>query len=149
MKRILIALALCLLMVGLVASPAFAATQKLTLYNYATGAASGYATFVNDQGDHAVTVAISLNTALPKTKYYVYLAYPGPNDSNVIAKIGSFTTNAKGSWSGQNSQYDFTKTLPAGEYQAQVILENVYPFVENPEGYSLFLTYNFNFKITN
>src|SRR5512136_1204306 len=103
MKKILIALALCLVMVGLMAAPAFAATQRVELERF-PGVTAGYATFTTNQGDRALVVGITVTNATARAKYRVYLF-----EGAVNSTLGYLTTNNKGMWSGQNEQYQFSK----------------------------------------
>ncbi len=124
MKKILIALVLCLAMVSLIATPAFAATQKRDLVQNSTGYAVGYATFITNEGDNALVVKITLKGALQKAKYDVYLDIGGdliePFDPS--NKIGSLITNSRGNWGGQNEQYEFEKVLPPNTYNVDIWL---------------------------
>lgn len=126
MKKILLALALCLVMVGLIALPAFAATQKADLLKF-TGpynppAKAGYATFTTNQGDNGLVVGITLTSATAKTKYDVYLREYLPEDQQVDYYLGYLTTNSKGKWGGQNEQYQFVKVLSAGQHTVGLVL---------------------------
>jgi hypothetical protein len=122
MKKIFIALALCLVMVGLIATPAFAATQKVDLVKYPgpgnPPAKAGYATFTTDQGDRALVVGITVTNATARTKYGVYLQ----GDCGLNYTLGYLTTNSKGKWGGQNEQYQFEKVLPVGNYTRAVLV---------------------------
>lgn len=87
MKKIFIAFALCLLMVGLIACPAFAATQKVQMTNLNGNSGTGYATFITNQGDNELVVNVTLKGAFINTKYYAYLSYaPVVTDSFKIAE---------------------------------------------------------------
>jgi hypothetical protein len=116
MKRILIAAALCIVMVGLMAAPAFAATQRVVLTRF-PNVTAGYATFTTDQGDRALVVGITVTNATPRAKYRVYLF-----EGAVNCTLGYLTTNSKGKWGGQNEQYEFSKVLSVGEHTVQLKL---------------------------
>jgi hypothetical protein len=125
MKKILIALALCLLMVGLIASPAFAAPTKYYLYQDNNTSTLSYATFTVQQGDNAVTVNVRLIGAAPLTTYKLNLylnsakyGYQGP------LYLGTVTTNVNGNWAAQNSQGNFEQPLPRETYTAYLELVN-------------------------
>ncbi len=120
MKKLLIALALCLLMVGLMVSPALAATQKVPLINDSgnPNPGTGYATFITNQGDNELVVNVTLKRALPNTTYSVILSYKLVDSSDWLTyeTIYSFKTNGQGNWGGQNQQYSFDYVLPKGRY---------------------------------
>ncbi len=158
MKRILIALALCLLMVGLIVSPASAATQKVyfgevidKVYDEWEGSwtpivvqTPSYATIIKNQGDSAVTILIRMNNADPNTKYWVYV-YAQDN----YVQLGSLKTNSKGNWGGQNEQYSFEKVLPPSEDgQYALVLETINPPLADNRNVPLH-TFFFQFQLTN
>ena len=137
MKKILIALALCLLMVTLIATPAFAATTRVPLIRYLIGSdettpigPAGYATFITNQGDNELVINVTIKGALQRTQYNVYLLYALKVDvdqngtsylsSSTPAELGSLTTNSKGNWGGQNQQYSFEYVLPPGTYYVAI-----------------------------
>jgi hypothetical protein len=122
MKKILIALALCLVVVGLMAAPVLAATQKVPMYTYGNPAyprPGCYATFITNQGDNTLTILATVKGALPKAKYEVLLVVDGYSYS-----FGNITTSSKGTWGGQNQQSEFEKVLPAGTYNVTLGLLN-------------------------
>ncbi len=145
MKRTLLALALCLVMVGLSVSPAFASATKVPLFRvsgYGSGGGGdadapriydpgvepytiyGYAAFIVSQGDNELTLNLTVKGADKNTKYYVYLRYGSTTGGETEAvKLGTLTTNRLGNWGGQNSQGQFQKVLPPGEYDAYVALQ--------------------------
>jgi VCBS repeat-containing protein len=123
MKKILLALALCLVMVALTASPALAATQRVNLVADGTTTILGSTTFITNQGDAALVVYITLKGAAPNMPYTVELeAVPVLAGELFEGGIGYLTTNAKGNWGGQNQQYEFVKILKAGRYNVSLTL---------------------------
>jgi len=122
MKRILISLALCLVMVGLMVSPVLAAAQKVTLYQYSytipgaipdTG--SGFVVWNSSEGGDAgaIELTVSLKNGDPLTEYVVWI---GPAWNNV----GTMTTNAYGK---ANFHINF-KDVAAGTYVRCVALNS-------------------------
>ncbi len=134
MKKLLIALALCLLMVGLIVSPALAATQKVPLGTWLPveggSAATGYATFITNQGDNEIVVNVLLKKALAKTRYDVFLAYEPQSTADEAGhfvasggiQLGYLKTNSLGNWGGQNQQYSFEGVLERGTYYVFLFL---------------------------
>jgi len=120
MKKVLLALALCLVIAGLIATPAFAATQKVPL-TVTTGAS--YATFITNQGDNELVINVTLKGALPNAKYGVYLIFDNPISLGNLT-LGSLTTNSKGNWGGQNQQYEFQTVMRKGNYTVNLSLIN-------------------------
>jgi hypothetical protein len=121
MKKVFIALALCLVMVSLIATPALAATQKVDLMKYMgphPAAKAGYATFITNQGDGALVVRITVTNATARTKYQVHLLTECAQDY----VLGTLTTNSKGKWGGQNEQYEFEQVLSAGPHTVSLEL---------------------------
>ena len=144
MKKILIALALCLVIVGLVAAPAFAATQKVDLTRF-PGVKAGYATFTTDQGDRALVVGITVTNATAKTKYQVHLM----TECGGNYTLGTLTTNSKGKWGGQNEQYQFEKVLSAGQHTVSLVLMPIMPNGSpNPDSHYWITSPDVTFNIT-
>ncbi len=133
MKKIILSLVLCLVLVGLTASPAFAATQRVDLGKFAGPGNPltkvGYATFITNQGDQALVVGITLTSALVKTKYEVHLITEPFTEYEEDYILGTLTTNSKGKWGGQNEQYQFEQLLSAGQHTVSLIL-----IALNPDG---------------
>jgi hypothetical protein len=117
MKKILVALALGLVMVSLIATPAFAATQKVDLVKF-PGVKAGYATFTTNQGDGALVVRITVTNGTARTKYQVHLM----TECGGNYTLGTLTTNSKGKWGGQNEQYEFEQVLSAGPHTVSLEL---------------------------
>jgi hypothetical protein len=91
MKRILIALALCLVMIGLIVSPAGAAATKVTLNAIGADPGSGFVVFNNTSGPNTVQLEMSLKGAPANTTYEVYVQL-GLGDT----LVGTVTTNKAG-----------------------------------------------------
>jgi len=118
MKKILIALALCLVIVGLTAAPAFAETQTASLYGFHYTPVPGSARFITNQGDSALVVCLNFTNRLPKTKYAVYLRIEDSTDR----WIGYLTTDRSGNWGLRGDQDQFEVALTAGEYDVSLQL---------------------------
>ena len=136
MKKLFIALALCLVMVSVIATPAFAATQKVDLMKWGgpsnPDVKAGYATFITDQGDAALVVRITLTNAYPKTKYEVHLM----TECGGNYTLGTLATNSRGKWGGQNEQYEFAQVLPAGQHTVSLELWQWYDGAFDPDSKS-------------
>ena len=93
MKKILIALALCLVAVGLIVSPAMAAAQKVDLAPIAGLNGGGFVIFNNSSGPNNLEVTVSLKGAAANT-YGVFLFVDGVWYGG--APVGAITPNKQG-----------------------------------------------------
>jgi hypothetical protein len=91
-KKIAIALALCLVIVSIMAAPVFAKAQKVDLVSVSGDPGRGFAVFIPYTGGSALE--LSLKGAMPNAEYNVFMEMsllPG-----VPIPIGTMTTNVKG-----------------------------------------------------
>ncbi len=112
MKKTLIAIVMSLVMVGVMAGPVLAATQKMSLNQLGVDPdpGSGFVVFSNNSGPNNMNVQMSLKGALPNTDYVVYCALEGDSD----VPLATITTNAKGNANFHYSVYVPSNKKPRG-----------------------------------
>jgi len=128
MKKLIIALALCLAMLGVMAGPVLAAAQKVNLVlcpiNYPSGSGitaqnggapppapgGGFVVFNNSAGsNHNLEVTVSLKDVEPNTSYDIYVFVDGAWYAG--AKAGTTTTNPSG-----NANFHINGLLSTGTH---------------------------------
>jgi hypothetical protein len=114
MKKLTIAIVLCLVVFAMIAMPALAAAQKVALVacpiNYPAGSeqppGGGFVVFNNSAGPNNLEVTVSLKGVEPDVDYDVYLFVDGGG-----ALVGTITTNGQG-----NANFQTKALLAAGEH---------------------------------
>jgi len=113
-KKILIALALCLVVVGIMAVPALAAAQKVELTPYSGQADPGTGFVVLNNSTGGAELTVSLKGAVADAEYTVLANV----DSAGWISIGTMTTNGQG-----NANFHANvKDIPAGEYSVVIAI---------------------------
>lgn len=107
MKRLLIVLALCLVVVGIVAAPVLAKAEKVSLNPIGTDPGSGYVVFNDTSGPDNVQIEMSLKGALANTSYDVYVHIGAPD-----TYVATITTNAQG-----NANFHYSTSVAPGDQQ--------------------------------
>jgi hypothetical protein len=126
MKRILVSLVLCLVVVGIIASPALAAAQKVDLvpnpkWNAPGG---GFVVFNNSVGPNNLKVTLALKGVTPDTSYDIYLFV----DTSVGIMLGTIMTDGKG-----NANLHINNLVAAGQHNLGVVVT----LNNNPNAYYL------------
>ena len=104
MKKLLIALAICLVVVGIMGGPVLAKAQKVPLNPIGTDSGGGFVVFNDTSGPNNVQLQMSLKGAEPEAVYDVIVHMNGKDTF-----VGTVTTNKKGnanfhwSWSEAGS----------------------------------------------
>lgn len=104
MKKLLIALAICLIVVFIMGGPVLAKAEKVPLNQIGSDPGGGFVVFNDTSGPNNVQLQMSLKGALAKTTYDVIVHI---NGSDTL--VGTVTTNKKGnanfhwSWSEAGS----------------------------------------------
>ena len=100
MKKLLIALAICLLVVGVMGGPVLAKAQKVDLVpcpiNYPgpdLPPGGGFVVFNNSAGSNNLEMTVALKGVMPNTAYDIYL---GVDSWGTRGKVGTITTNGQG-----------------------------------------------------
>jgi hypothetical protein len=94
MKKLLIALVVCLAMLALIAVPALAQAQKVSLEKAAGAPGGGSVVFNGPAGNNQFECELALKGVAPKTAYNVYLDIYSFGIFNL--PLGSITSNAAG-----------------------------------------------------
>jgi hypothetical protein len=115
MKRILIALLLCLVLIITITVPTLAAAQKVDLvpspkWNEPGG---GFVVFNNSAGPNNLEVTVALKAVRPDMAYDVYLYV----DTSVGILLGTIMTN----WQG-NSNFHTDLVVSAGQHNLGVVV---------------------------
>jgi hypothetical protein len=126
MKRILKALALCLVVIAMLAGPALAEAQKVDLvpstkWNEPGG---GFVVFNNSAGPNNLEVTVALKEVRPNMAYDVYLYV----DTSVGIMIGTIMTNGQG-----NANLKTNRVVAAGPHDLGVVVT----LNNNPNAYYL------------
>lgn len=114
MRRLTSSLALGLLLVGLVAAPAWAEAQKTDLVPYPTGPAVGAVIFNNPAGPANLQLTVQLKSVAPDTAYDVYLFVDGSTSGTGVV-LGTMTTNGVG-----NATFHANTAVSAGSHTVAV-----------------------------
>jgi len=117
MKKLTIAIVLCLVVFAMIAMPALAAAQKVALVacpiNYPAGSeqppGGGFVVFNNSAGPNNLEVTVSLKGVEPGVTYDVYLFVDGAWYDGALA--GTITTNVQG-----NANFHMNGLLEPGEH---------------------------------
>lgn len=102
MKKIAIAVALSLLVVGIMAGPVLAKADKLPLNAIGSDTGDGFVIFNDNSGADNLQIEMSLKGAMPNATYDVIVRVSG-----VDTPVGTVTTNRQGNanfhWSGSTA----------------------------------------------
>ena len=114
MKKLIIASALCLLMVAIIAVPALAAAQKVDLAPaYASLPGGGFVVFNNSAGPNNLEVTVALKGVPAGATYDIFLFVDGAWYNG--APIGTVTTNKQG-----NANFHANLVLDPGTYELAI-----------------------------
>ena len=116
MRKILIALAICLLMTGIMAAPALAAAQKVALTPYPGQEGPGTAFMILNNSTGGAEFTLSLKGALPDAVYTIYANV----DSTGFVALGTVATNKQ----GNGNFHANAKGLPDGTYSVVIAVNS-------------------------
>jgi hypothetical protein len=142
LKKLWVAIVLCLLSVVILTSPAFAAAQSSPLTSKIGAAGGGFVIFSTPAGEVSAGMTLSLMGVMPNKSYdlYIHLYVPGgeyyfnevqDGDSNWhIFPVGTITTNKAG-----NGTFHLNVRLPSDQKSpdpfnvvAEVVFSGSTPF---------------------
>ena len=119
MKKVLIALALCMVMVLAVAGPVFARTQGAHLWPVAADPGGGSVLFVNSGGGSSLVLVVSLKGLTANTLYTIDLEVdPAGVPPPISVTLGTITTNSKG-----HASFHDNRVFVGGTYDLRVVVK--------------------------